>query len=422
MRILLAWEIGRNYGHVMALAELAQAMAKKHRKKAEIFFVLQSPGAVLPFVEGLEYRLLQAPFSAPKPQLRLPQAAKDEPARLPKDLILTYTDELRQWGYDNPQVLAGLVRAWRDLYAAIKPDVIVANAAPTALLAAKGLKIKIINFGSSYDVPAKAVPMPMAKTTDRVSPQLLLDREGQVVDIINKAQALNGLKPIKTIADMLKANAEFITMFEDLDYYAERSKLEKNPPHYFGQFFSLENGAEISWNKKSEKRILAYLLPETPTYVEAMNGLSRLPKTWDIIISSPGLPEDVRKATEGSNLRIVTGPVKLAGLLKDCDLGISHATQGMSCALAINGVPQLLIPIINEQLVFAKGLGRNKLAQGIVGRFSPEKIVELVHALLSNPEYNENAKAFAKKHKGFKPDKLAETIADKIIEFAQEGK
>jgi hypothetical protein len=65
MRILLVWEMGRTAGHVAILSELARAITKKHKKKAEIFFALQTPGALLPFAEGLDYTLLQAPFAPP---------------------------------------------------------------------------------------------------------------------------------------------------------------------------------------------------------------------------------------------------------------------------------------------------------------------------------------------------------------------
>ncbi len=415
MRILLAWEIGRNYGHAATLADLARVLVEKQRKKAEIFFVLQSPGAVLPYVEGLEYRLLQAPYTPPGAPKRV--SGPKGQSRIENRVMLTYADELREHGYEDAQTLAGMVRAWRDLYAAIKPDIIIAQAAPTALLASKGLKIKTVNFGSSHDVPAKAVPMPLPKPSETINTKLIVQREEEVLRVINKALEMNSLKPVQSVAEMLATDAEFITVFEEFDHYRTRSESQGKPPKYCGQFFSLDNGADIAWNKKSEKKILVTLRPDKQLF-EFITVLAACPKSWDIIVSAPGLVPEVQKAFEQSNIRIATSPIKIGPLLKDCSLGISHATQGIGCAFALSGVPQMLLPVTIEQLTFAKALGRNQLGRGLAGRYGEDKITELLNILLNNTEYTESAKAFAKKHKGFKPENIAGQIADEIIALA----
>jgi UDP:flavonoid glycosyltransferase YjiC (YdhE family) len=267
------------------------------------------------------------------------------------------------------------------------------------------------------------VPMPLIKTWEKVDPKIIAKREEQVLGAINAALALCDLKPVKSVADMLKANGEYVTMFEELDHYQDRAKIEGKPVKYLGKFYATENGQEISWNKKADKRVMAYIRPENPGFVQCMSAFTKLSKhrEIDIIVSAPGLPEHIRKASERANLRIVAGPVKLGPLLKDCDLGIDHASQGIACAFALNGIPQLLLPGYLEQLSFARALGRNKLGRGVVGRFGPEKINELMNVLLTDPQYTESARAFAKKYKGFKPDKLADQIAEDITLLAQKG-
>jgi UDP:flavonoid glycosyltransferase YjiC (YdhE family) len=328
---------------------------------------------------------------------------------------------LRQHGYEDPQVLAGLIRAWRDLYKQIEPDVIVAELAPTALLAAKGMKIKTVALGSSYDTPPKAVPMPPLAIWQKIDANMVAKREEAVLGVVNSALALNGLKPVKTIADMIAAKAEFLTAFEELDHYPDRASIDTKPPKYLGHFFSLESGQEMHWDKKARKRILAHISADSLVFSQMLQAFADLPKQIDVIVSVPGLPEAARKSASKPNVRIISGPVKLSNLLKDCDLGVSHASPGISCAFAANGIAQLLLPTHIEQLAFAKALGRNRLGLGVAGKAEPAKLVGLMNDLLSNREYTEKAREFANKYKSFKPEKLAQQLADSVMGLAQKG-
>lgn len=421
MRFLLVWEMGRNFGHATKLAELARAIARKEKKKAELVFALQNPGALLPFTEGLgKVTILQAPFCPPRPPVA-PPPVKGKPPQKPRQIMLNYTDDLRPCGYEDPHMLAGMVRAWRDLYETIQPDVVIAQAAPTAMLAARGLKFKTIAFGGSYDVPPKAVPMPLIKTDVKVDPKFLAAREGEVVETINKALAMNDMKPIKSIAEMLTVDAEFLTVFEELDQYPGRAEIEGKNPNYTGQFFSVEGGVDASWSKKNTKHILAYIRPEGAGFGPALNAMVKLSSKHEFIISAPGLAENVRKQIARPGLQIFNAPVKLGPLLKDCHLGICHASAGIGAAFAVSGIPQLMLPSHIEQLAFAKAVGRNKLGLGVVGRYGPEKIEQLVNTLLTDPVYTERAGEFAKKYKGFKPEKLADQVAGEILAFVQKG-
>jgi hypothetical protein len=418
MKILLAWEMGRNYGHVTKLAELAKAIARKQKKRVELIFVLQSTGALLQFADGLDYKLLQAPLYPPRPRPRPPAVKGKAPAPPAMIPSLTYVDDLRACGYEDPKALAGLIRSWRDLYDLVKPDILITQAAPTALLAARGFKFKTVTYGGTYDIPASANPMPLVCYWEKYDPKIIAVRESEIVRNVNEALALNGLKPIASMSEMLKTDRQFITMFEELDHYPDRARIEGKKPHYLGQCFSLDSGEDIAWNKKAQKRIMAYIRPESPAFAQAITALSKSPKNVDVIISAPGISEPHRKALQQLHVRVINGPVRLAPLLKDCDLGINHSSQGIACAFAVHGIPQLLLPGHIEQLGFAKALGRNTLGRSLVGRFGPDKVHELIGLLLHAPEYKASAQAFAQKYNGFKPEKLADDVAEKIIALA----
>ncbi len=406
MKIIMAWEVGRNYGHVTKLATLAKAIVER-QKKAEIIFALQTPSAVIPFTGDIKYKLLQAPYCPPRP---LADSKSWGASRL-------FTDDMRPCGYFDPDILTGLIRAWSDLYDIIKPDILITEAAPTALLAARGHKFKTMMFGGSYDVPAKSVPMPPLRYWEKNDPKMLAAREAEALGITNQALKNAGKKPLKNIAEGLKCDAEFLTMFEELDHYPMRKEIESKPPQYLGNFLTQDTGQSMKWNAGATKRIFAYIRPASSGFDQTLKVLATLPKSIDCIIAAPGIAPALKSKIEKPHIRIVDGPVKLSSILKKCDLGICHASNGISCAFALNGVPQLLLPAHIEQFMFAKAVGRNKLGRGVVGNFGPEKIAEVMKILLDDPQYLNASKAFAKKYKGFKPENIADEIARDVLKL-----
>ncbi len=406
MKIVMAWELGRNYGHVTKLASMAKAIARKH-KKAEFIFVLQKPEVIFPFVSGLNYKLLQAPYHPP---VRISDAKERGPSRL-------YSDDLRPCGHYSADVLSGLLKSWSDLYALIEPDLLIVNAAPTALIAAKEHSFKKVIFGGTYDVPARASPMPPLRYWEKNDPDMLLSREEEALDTLNAALKSIKMKPLKTYAETLNADAQYLAAFEELDHYPERDKIEGRENKYYGPFFTTETGEDVSWKKAASKRIFAYIRTNGGGFRECMEVLAHLPKDYDCIVSAPGISPQVKKQLENTAVRIIDGPVKLAPLLKNCDLGICHASFGISCAFIMNGVPQVLLPGHIEQFMFAKAVGRQKLGRGLAGRFGPKKVAEVMQIILKDPQYLEATKAFAKKYKGFKPENLADEIAEDLLKL-----
>ena len=100
MRVLFTWEVGKNYGHVTQIVDVAKALAARG---AEIFVALQRPEALHDFIGDLDCHLLQAPHhpvTPPRP---------GEKRRAP----LCYPDDLLPCGYDDPEIIAALVQCWR---------------------------------------------------------------------------------------------------------------------------------------------------------------------------------------------------------------------------------------------------------------------------------------------------------------------
>lgn len=396
MRVLFAWEMGKNYGHVTQIADVAAELASRG---VEIYMALQSPAAMRPFAGKFDYHLLQAPYHPVRPP------RKGEGRMMPQ----IYPDDLLPCGYANPDDLSAQVRCWRSLYDLVRPDALLTQAAPTALLAARGMKFKTAQLGRSYDVPPLDSPMPPLRYWEEPDKKNMQAREDAVLKNINEALESLKLSKLKRFRDMMETDMTFLCTIAELDHYPERKGVE-----YYGPFVKTDSGESYSWNKGAAKRILAYIRPNGAGFESCLKALASLPPDHDIIVAAPGIPEGVRKKLSRDNLGIIDGPVRLDKLLPDCDLAVSHGSAGICCALALAGVPMLMLPGHVEQLMFARAVGRTGAGRGLVGRYGGRDILKLMGVMLTDLQFRENAKALARKYASFSPADLAVRIADEI--------
>src|SRR6185436_15273368 len=118
-RVAFAWELGLSYGHAIGCAGLARPLSLHGHPIAFMFRELRQL-AVIPESSG--YDVFQAPC----------ELHAGENAGMPA----SYADVLLGCGYRDPARLVGLLGGWRKLLELWRPDLVVADFAPTALLAA----------------------------------------------------------------------------------------------------------------------------------------------------------------------------------------------------------------------------------------------------------------------------------------------
>lgn len=401
MRALFAWELGKNFGHVTQIIGIAKAL---HVGGWEIFFALKTPAAIQSFDEGVEYKLIQAPYSPVRP---LGQPGK--PFR-----PLFYPDELVPCGYDNPRSLAALVKCWRDLFDLVQPDVLIEQSAPTALLASKDLNFARVSLGRGYDMPYTQTPMPAFRFWDKTDPTVLERRERWVLSIINKALSETGSPTtLKRFAQLLEVDRKYLCTIKELDHYPERSKVLPDAD-YLGPFSKTDSGTVMDWRNNARKRILAYLQPNSRVFGPAIRALHALPGDYDIILAAPSITSQAKEALSKSNLRISENAVRLDRLLPDCDLGINHASSGICSAFALNGTPMLMFPTHVEQNMFARTVCRNGVGEMMDSRNPPEEIRSRIEHVLAKDEYRHNARLIADKYRDFNPASVANRIARDI--------
>jgi hypothetical protein len=133
---LITWELGGGLGHLMQLGPLARGLAgRAHSVYAAVRYLDRARGVL-----GDAVKLLAAPWAA-------------TPAERHVKPPVNLAHILHNMGWHDAAQLAGLVAAWRSLYELVKPDVVVFDHAPTALLASRELNFGRVVIGSGFCVP-----------------------------------------------------------------------------------------------------------------------------------------------------------------------------------------------------------------------------------------------------------------------------
>jgi len=397
MRVLFVWEFGKGFGHVTMIMPVVEMLAARG---AEIHLCFKSARRLEASGAGDRFHVLPSPRHAASPR-----AAPDGDA--PQGL--SYSDTLIAVGYDQAEGLAGLIAGWREIYDRVAPDVVVAEYAPTAQLAARGYGFATAAMGTGFTLPPLAMPMPALRHWQPHDGAELLRREEAVLATINVALARLDLEPLAAVADMLRGDAEFLCTVPELDHYPGRATRD-----YLGPILKTDSGTEIEWRPGAGKRVFAYLKPDRGMFEPIMRALTELPPDCDTIAVFPDLPEPIRRQFEKPGLRILSQHARLDRLLPGCDLAVHHAGAGITAAIALAGVPALMLPKHIEQTMTVKVAERAGLGLGLSLLDDPAELRPRLHRLLSDPAYRASARAFARKYQNLDPAGVPARIADAI--------
>lgn len=382
--ILFAWELGENYGHASKIIEVAKALGDR----ARISVAARVPAAVRAMAGELDIKIGPAPH--------VPYQTPGDPS----EIAFGYSDNLNHLGWGSTASLLRLFEDWRAVFVREAPDILVSQAAPTALLAARGARFAVTTLGSGFDSPPRAHPMPpfihWAKDDAARRSKTIAAREIEILERANQVLAMNDGPPLSAVSDVLRVDHSYLAAFPELDQYGPRRQFEPDHPPYLGQLFTTSQGARKSWPKAStRKRILAYIRPNKQSAEAALHGLVQLGPKHDILLAAPGVSREFAHILRDAGIDVTDGPLRLDGLLEEADIGISHASTGIAAAFLIAGIPQLGLPNHAEQAMVAYAISSGKFGLGLGGAFTQEHFVDHVGRLIDNAEIAQSTKACA---------------------------
>lgn len=375
--IALIWELGSDYGHIGRFLPIAQALRERGHRPVLILRDISRADEVLGPV-GLEY--LQAPLWLP-PVKGLPPP-------------LNFTETLFLFGFLSPAGLLSVAHAWRQLLALLKPDLLVFDHAPTALLATRGLGVPRLCTGNSFALPPRQCPLPPYRWWEPApSRARLLDTEARLLAAANSVLRAVQAPLLTQASDLYDADATMITGVPALDVYGPRA-----PENYVGAINNIALGVEPKWPGPRPRRVFAYLKPHYGLFEQAIGALARVEAS--VVVFAPGVARQQVSKLQTPNLVFSDKPLHMGQTREECDMAVCHA-GGMVDVMLGAGKPVLLLPMQMEQTMTSRRVEQSGCGLVFMPEQSAKRLENLTKALLESEDIAGKARAYADSHRAY---------------------
>lgn len=387
-RVLMAWELGANYGHLAHQMPVASLLRDAGH---EVLFAVRDTSVAAEVLAPAQLRHVQAPRCL-------------RPVRLVSPIV-NYAELLLGEGYGMPSVLLGQLAAWLNLMRLHGTDLVLADHSPTAILAARIAQVPVIAFGSGFSIPPDQAPLPSLRPWLKVPDARHARSEAAVVAAINTAlRQLGGRCELARLSDAYAVEARLLATFAQLDHYGERRGGE-----YTGPIFGGVPARRVDWERTAGRRILAYLRNGTPGLGALMKALAT--SDAEVICAVPAISPSQAGRASTRQVRVIPGAVDLDHLLADADLTICTAGVSTTSQSMLSGVPLLLLPNNADQALLSMR-ARDVGVALVAGRQRDEAYFRgALEALCGNPAYRESARKFASAHAGYRPGDAVARVA-----------
>ncbi len=393
-KVLLAWELGAGLGHLMSILPFARELC---RQGHQVFLALKDLSQAEKVFAGLDVSYLQAPTQTRTASYQI----------LPP---MTFGHILHNIGFGDARELRTRVEAWRHVYQYVKPDLIVFDHSPTAMLAAAGVGAKRVLIGTGFAWPVDESPLRSLRPWMRCDIGQLQADEDRVLQNVNQVLAFWRQPPLARLSQLYYHIEEsFLLTAKEMDAYPDRQGAS-----YWGAL-PFKGGKHPVWPEGAGKRIYAYLnpFPALPNLLSLLREL-RSPTLVYMVTVNPRL----RQRFESPTLRFETEPLNLPLTLAECDLAVLNGSHSTASSILLAGKPALHVPVHLEQWMNASRVAN--LGAGLVAPArSPERIAIQLMKLLNSNQYTSAAAQVAARYAGFDPQRQIAGIMARIEELLQ---
>ncbi len=328
--ILCVWEMGGNLGHLANLKPFVDsALAHKHK----VTLAAKEIRHLDIFFKGYDIELFQAPYHFRQPSTRF------NPLQSYSQLILQR--------FETESELASLFSAWQSIFKAVEPDVVVYDFSPSALISSLGQPWQKWVIGNGFFVPRCDLEYlglfpGIRKTaanqkTLAAAEQLLLEQVNSVL-LRKERPSINDPKEIYQ-----QAHHELLLTPSELDHFGPRKGVE-----YLG--IALKNtGTAPVWNQQGALKAFGYL-----AHFKGIEALfdELLRQDVNLCIYSRNLPPEI--ISKYPEIVFIAEPVHLARVAEEADFAITMGNFSTVTEFFLNGLPQLLIPMFQEQYYLSR--------------------------------------------------------------------
>lgn len=390
-RILFAWELGGNFGH---LARLVSIALKLRERGDQVLFVIRDLRHARQFLikHGLSFISAPAPISGIRSGLKF--------------LPTSYADILALQGMNSLAAIQPQVSAWHTIFDLFKPDAVVLDHAPVGMFAAQLADVPRIAVGTGFELPPLLQYFPLFRDASFERRQALLELEKTLLETLNQLAASNGQSSLEKSSDIFKGTRRCFVTLPELDHYGKRLDVT-----YLGMLQPWRDTSlakPLSW-PNGRKRILAYLQPSYPLTDQVLQLLAKGDSA--VIACVPDLKHGINDALR---IKVSNRFINISPLLRDADLLICHGGHGMSGEALLAAKPILILPQYLEQ----KMLGESIETLGAAKLLKPQRVVDelntAVNILLDETSYRDAAIKFKCRYSEIDSDETLNRIRTEI--------
>jgi hypothetical protein len=377
-RILLAAEMSRGAATTVRLLPLAAELADRGHDVT----------LALPLgVDGAGFPVSQAPgWTVPPP---------------PGFVAASYADLLLMGGYATVESLRGLLAGWRSMFQQVRPELLIADFAPTAMLVARTDRLDTAALGDGYSLPPLTAPMPVMRPWADIRPDAAADAEGRILAVVNVLQP----RPLRHLRDLFGGIPSFLCAFPELDHYPGRAD-----GACFGQVFPPSCGPTPTWPDAQGQRVYVDLDPRHPALAGIVAALEAL--GLPALLQGAAMPEAVRAQLVRPQVE-VTDTGNRTALMTGCDFVVCQSMETAGPAL-LAGKPLLMLPVFTEQMMTLHRVATQGLGHGVPADADTAVIEAAIRRLADDRDCQLRAANYARLYDGYRPGLAIGAIADEI--------
>lgn len=356
-RILLTWELGLNLGHLARLLPIATRLQAHGHSVLVAVREVPAAAAVLgpagiPFVQAPHL-----PHGLP-----LPERASG------------YADILLSQGWSDAQVLWGLTQNWHNLLRMFRPDTVVVDYSPTALLATQIAAIPTVLIGNGFELPPAADPLPPFPGFSWATAEKAAGSERIAVDNANMVRKRFGRPGLRSLSALFGGATSVYVTFPELDHYGARPNAR-----YVGPLLGGLRTERVDW-PQGPKRVFACLRPDTTHVIAILETLRASGAA--VVCFAPGFTRDQLQKFECDQIRFSSRPVDLNHLAVDADACVSYGAEGTVATFLLAGVPQLISPWHVEAHMAARRIESMGAGLVLCGEQTVDTIIDRLRRIL----------------------------------------
>lgn len=327
--IMITWELGGGYGHLIPII----AICKK--------LILSDTIITLVLKDITNPILILLPKS-----IKIIQAPKSISPVDNKHTLSTVSDILFVNGYHSTKSIKHLLNQWIDIIDLVKPDVVINDYSPTAVIACKIKRIKNISIGTGFFIPPITKELIYFRDIEEVDINRSTFIESSILNSLNSIFLKSGLeKQYTSVIHCLRADKSFITTYPELDHYLGVRDLETE--NFIGNItFNIKNDIKIDY-KKEDNSILLYIKNEYKYLIELLEELIVNNINVIAFINKPS--KKVANLVKDTNVKIYSELLNLNEVLKVTSVFISNCGNSSVIQSIISGVPVVMLPMQQEQ-------------------------------------------------------------------------